>query len=98
MQYSDIRNRGRLSSIVLRISRGFQQVLSRAVSDARNKPGKLYDVWGNTRSGWAIYTIKNLLKTGDFAAIQFLTDSGHEYKFENEHGCTSVAYPTRSSS
>jgi len=72
----------------------FERFSKDAASDARNTPGKLYYVSGDTRSGWAIYTIRNLLRTGDFSAIQFLTDSGHEYKFESEHGSTSVALVT----
>src|SRR5215216_263832 len=72
----------------------FKRFSQDAASAAINKPGKLYHVWGHTRSGWAIYTIKNLLKTGDFVAIQFLTDSGHQFKFEDEHGSTSVAVVT----
>lgn len=72
----------------------FERFSQHAVSEAMNKPGKLFYVRGSTRSGWAIYTIKNLLKTGEFPAIQFLGDSGHQYGFESEYGSTSVAVVT----
>ena len=52
----------------------------------------LHHLWGSTRSGWAIYLTRNLLRSDpDAAALRFLTDSGHTYTFESEYGFTAVS-------
>lgn len=48
--------------------------------------GGFCSVTGNTRHGWAIYTIKNLLENCGFASLDFLTDCGHHFSFDNEYG------------
>jgi hypothetical protein len=58
---------------------------------ATNSPAELCDVRGSTRSGWAVCTIKSLVESGGFSALQFLTDKGHSYQFETESGYTGVA-------
>ncbi len=54
---------------------------------AHDRSDALHHVWGSTRGGWAIYTLKNLLASERFPSLLFLTDTGHQYNFEDEHGC-----------
>jgi hypothetical protein len=52
----------------------------------------LHHLWGSTRSGWAIYVVRNLLRSApDLTALQFLSDTGHTYTFETEYGLTGVS-------
>ena len=61
-----------------------------AFSAQEASPGKLVYVSGDTRSGWAMYTVKALIEAVDLPSLGFLSDQG-QYKFENEHGFTCVS-------
>ena len=52
-------------------------------------PDQLIYMHGATRSGWAIYTVKNLLEAVDLPSLGFLSDQG-QHMFETEHGFTAV--------
>ena len=51
-----------------------------------------HHLWGSTRSGWAIYLMRNLLRSyPDATSLQFLSDKGQTYNFETEYGLTAVS-------
>jgi hypothetical protein len=59
---------------------------------AHERTDGLHYVWGSTRSGWAIYVTRDLLKAAsDATALQFLSDRGQTNHFETEHGATAVS-------
>jgi hypothetical protein len=70
----------------------FQNFKTEAGGKAHARTDALHYVWGSTRSGWAIYLMRNLLDSApDYPALQFLTDKGHTHTFETEYGSTSVS-------
>jgi hypothetical protein len=70
----------------------FEAFARKAGGEANARAGGLHDLWGSTRSGWAIYTTRNLLRSAPTAtALQFLSDRGHAYRFETEYGFTAVS-------
>ncbi len=62
----------------------FQNICRTAGGAAYNRKDKLHHVFGSTRSGYAIYTLKNILKAKPFPALEFLTDTGHQYQIKGE--------------
>ena len=64
----------------------FQNLCRTAGSAAYNRKDKLHHVFGSTRSGYAIYTLKNILRAKPFPALEFLTDTGHQYQLKGEFG------------
>lgn len=59
---------------------------------AHDRTDGLHHLWGDTRSGWAIYITKKLLESfPDASALQFLTDEAMTIKFEDEYGFTAVS-------
>jgi len=59
---------------------------------AHDRADGLHHLWGDTRSGWAIYITKKLLESlPDATALGFLTDEATTIKFEDEHGFTAVS-------
>jgi len=70
----------------------YEKFVAVAGGEAIEGSEKLHHLWGATRSGWAIYTTKNILKSANLPSLQFLTDAGQQYEFEDEHTSkTSVA-------
>jgi hypothetical protein len=61
-----------------------------AFSEQEAVPDKLVYMFGSTRSGWAVYTVKELLKTVNLPSLRFLTDEG-QHRFETEHGYTCIS-------
>lgn len=53
---------------------------------AYNRKDTLHHVFGSTRNGYAIYTLKGILKAKSFPALEFLTDTGHQYRLDGEFG------------
>lgn len=45
---------------------------------------------GSTRNGWAIYTVAEVLESMVFPALEFLTDSGYQQVFDEDHCLTKV--------
>ncbi|MGZ5201911.1 MAG: hypothetical protein ACXWC4_19300 [Telluria sp.] len=64
----------------------YQELCITAGGAAYQRKDKLHHVFGSTRSGYAIYTLKNILKLKPFPAIEFLTDTGHQYRLKGEFG------------
>jgi hypothetical protein len=60
-----------------------------AFLEQQKSPDPLVYVSGTTRSGWAVYTSKNLLEAVDLLSLAFLSDRG-QHRFETEHGFTAV--------
>jgi hypothetical protein len=64
----------------------YQSLCITAGGAAYNRKDKLHHVFGSTRSGCAIETLNNILKTIPFPALEFLTYTGHQYQFKGEFG------------
>lgn len=62
------------------------QICHTAGQEASARKDALHNVFGSTRSGYAIYTLAEILKAKPFPALEFLTDTGHDYSFPGEHG------------
>jgi len=62
----------------------YQDLCRTAGGAAYNRKDKLHHVFGSTRGGYAIYTLKKILKTKPYPALEFLTDTGHQYQFKGE--------------
>jgi hypothetical protein len=62
----------------------YQDLCRTAGGAAYRRKDKLHHVFGSTRSGYAIYTLKNILKAKPFPALEFLTDTGHQYHLKGE--------------
>ena len=60
-----------------------------AFLEQEKSPGRLIYVSGDTRSGWALYTVQALIESVDLPSLIFLTDHG-QHKFETEYGYTAV--------
>ena len=60
-----------------------------AFLEQEKSPERLIYVRGDTRSGWALYTVKALLEAVGLPSLSFLTDQG-QHKFETEYGYTAV--------
>ena len=64
-------------------------VATAAFLEQEKSPDSLVYVSGTTRSGWAVYTSKNLIEAVELPSLGFLSDRG-EHMFETEHGFTAV--------
>nr|WP_314860315.1 hypothetical protein [uncultured Undibacterium sp.] len=64
----------------------FQKICRTAGGAAYNRKDKLHHVFGSTRSGYAIYTLKNILKAKPLPALEIITDTGHQYQIKGEFG------------
>jgi hypothetical protein len=64
----------------------YERLARVAGETACKRTDKLHNIFGSTRSGWAIYTLKNILESFDLPALAFLTDSGQRYILEGEYG------------
>ena len=60
-----------------------------AFLEQEKSPERLIYVSGDTRSGWAMYTVEALLEAVGLPSLAFLTDQG-QHKFETEYGYTAV--------
>ena len=60
-----------------------------AFLEQKKSPDPLVYVSGTTRSGWAVYTSKNLIEAVGLPSLGFLSDRG-QHRFETEHGFTAV--------
>lgn len=71
---------------------GYERFARDAGGRAHARTDGLHHLWGSTRSGWAIYLTRNMLRAApDLTALQFLSDKGHSYTFETEHELTAVS-------
>ena len=59
-------------------------VCQTAGADAYHRKDALHHVFGSTRGGYAIYTLKEVLKAKPFTALGFLTDTGHQYVLKGQ--------------
>jgi hypothetical protein len=70
----------------------FETFSREAGGSAHARSDGFHHLWGSTRNGWAIYLTRNLLRSApELTSLQFLSDSGHTYTFETEHGRTGVS-------
>jgi hypothetical protein len=70
----------------------FETFARAADSGARARSDGFHHLWGSTRNGWAIYLMRNLLRSyPDAPSLQFLSDKGQTYNFETEHELTAVS-------
>lgn len=70
----------------------FEEFRRNASGIAHGRSDGLHHLAGSTRSGWAIYLIKNLLEAcPDTSSLQFLADKGQTFNFETEYGQTAVS-------
>jgi len=64
----------------------YQNLCKTAGWVAHERKDKLHYVSGSTRSGNAIYTVKNILRAIPYPALESLSDTGHRYQFKGEFG------------
>lgn len=76
--------------------KAFDTFLAVALPAAQENKAQFLCTHGLTRGGWAIYTVKEVLESLSLPSLEFLTDGGYTYKFEQEYSLTTVAILDRS--
>jgi hypothetical protein len=62
----------------------YEDICLTAGAAALERKDSLHHVFGSTRSGYAIYTLMNILEVKPFPALAFLTDAGHQYEIQGD--------------